>query len=403
MQLLPPPRGICQFVKASLIGASALILCSCSTVDIKSFKTEEPTTVYFAGVSFTGNFSDRNANYPNSYALSANGRLDKAFVAELQNHQFENLVLETALGESSHASDAISASLSIDLETVSTSYAKGIGYKTVADIYAQVLFFNFDTKKIISSLPINQQYITVTKNKPTSKEIRKIFESMIFGTDPRVKKSLLVLAAEKLEKAQVHSEYGVRYKVRNVEFANPARETVRTFSVTPEQFKTITAQMLTRSLVDNLQVAVVPYTKGQTIGAKMPARFANGDAFTFELPPADYAFDLKFHKFETARNTSNRALDSEAYFVFTNIRFEQPDLQKKYIDRNFRATATNTLVKGQKSDPQVVYLETIFNFFEGLTKNIEDADTEWLKTVVHPDNVSETRKQLEAIGEQMKH
>ena len=135
----------------------------------------------------------------------------------------------------------------------------------------------------------------------------------------------------------------------------------------------------------------------------MPARFANGDAFMFELPEADYAFDLKFHGFNTTRDTSNRALDTEAYFVYTNVQFEQPDLHKKYIDRNFRAAATSTLVKGQKSDPQVVYLETIFNFFEGLTKNIEDPDTDWLETVVHPKNVSETKKQLNAIGEQMKH
>lgn len=377
-------------------------MCSCSTVNINSFKSAEPTTVYFAGVSFTGNFSDRNTNYPNSYALSADGRIDKAFISELQKHQFKNLILETALGESTHASNALSASLSIDLETVSTSFAKGIGYKTVADVYAQVLFFNFDTKKIISSLPINQQYITVTHDKPTPKEIRKIFESMIFGTNSRVEKSLLVLAAEKLENAEIHSEYGARYKVRNIEFGSKAKETLKTFSVSPEQFKTITAQMLTRSLVDNLDVAVVPYTKGQTIGSKMPARFANGDAFTFELPPADYAFDLKFHGFDTAQDTSNRALDTEAYFVFTNVQFEQPDLHKKYIDRNFRATATNTLVKGQKSDPQVVYLETIFNFFEGLTKNIADPDPDWIRTVVHPDNVSETRQQLKTIGQQMK-
>ena len=352
-------------------------------------------------MSFTGNFRDRFTNYPNSYSLAANGRLDKAFVAELQKHQFKKIILETSLGESTHASDAVSASLGIDLETVSGSHVDGVGYKTVADIYAQVFVFNFDTKKILTSIPINLQYITVTPKRPNREQVKQIFEAMIFGTDERVKESLLELAAKKLETLEVQQDYGTRYKVEKVEFSDQANKTIRSFSINADQFKTITAQMLTRSLADNLNVAVVPYTKGEAIGSKMPARFANGDAFTFELPPADYAFDLKFHNFNTKRNTSNPALDTEAYIVFTNVKFEQPDLQKEFLNRNFRAAATNTLVKGQKSDPQVVYLETIFNFFEGLAKNIEDPETSWLKTVVHPDNVSTTKEQLEAIHDQM--
>lgn len=392
-----PPQCI---LKGLALASSAFILCSCSTVNVP-IPSSEPTTVYFAGVSFTGNFRDRFTNYPNSYSLAANGRLDKAFVAELQKHQFKKIILETSLGESTHASDAVSASLGIDLETVSGSHVDGVGYKTVADIYAQVFVFNFDTKKILTSIPINLQYITVTPKRPNREQVKQIFEAMIFGTDERVKESLLELAAKKLETLEVQQDYGTRYKVEKVEFSDQANKTIRSFSINADQFKTITAQMLTRSLADNLNVAVVPYTKGEAIGSKMPARFANGDAFTFELPPADYAFDLKFHNFNTKRNTSNPALDTEAYIVFTNVKFEQPDLQKEFLNRNFRAAATNTLVKGQKSDPQVVYLETIFNFFEGLAKNIEDPETSWLKTVVHPDNVSTTKEQLEAIHDQM--
>ena len=77
--------------------------------------------------------------------------------------------------------------------------------------------------------------------------------------------------------------------------------------------------------------------------------------------------------------------------------FEQPDLGKTYLDRNFAGVTTTTLIKGQKNNSGVAYLETLLNFFEGFTENIAKPDVEWIKNVVHPDNVKATELQLEEI------
>lgn len=383
--------------RLAMVTVLSSILCACTTTDV--FKTEpvEPINLYLAGVSFTGNFNQRQVNYPNSYALSKNGALDKAFVDELKKHDFSYIELTTDLGESNKSSDAVAMSLGINLETVSTSHIATMGYKTVADIYSEILIFDFDSKKIITSLPVNMQYITVTPKRPTTAEITKIFSGMIFGTDESVEKSLFRLAAEKLEEAKVKQHYGARFKVDTVSINPKAKKVLNDLGVSRQQFESITAQMLTRSLVDNLHVAVVPYTKGEAIGSKMAARFANGDAFMFELPPADYAFNIKFKRFQTETDESNPALDIDGYYVFLNANFEQPDLGKRYLERNFMASSTATLVKGQKNNEGIAYLETILNFFEGLSENIADPNTRWIKDVVHPDNVKATELQLEEI------
>ena len=391
-------HSIFRSVKLSIVALFASFLCACSTTtDFLKIETVEPIKLYLAGVSFTGDFNNRLANYPHSYALSTGGALDKAFVSELAKHNFSYITLTTDLGESSKSSDAVAMSLGINLETVATTFVKGVGYKTVADIYSEILIFDFDSKKIITSLPVNMQYITITPRKPSSSELRKMFEGMIFGTDQNVEKSLFKLAAEKLESAKVKQNYGARFKVDSVSMNPRAKGVLKDLGVTRQQFESITAQMLTRSLVDNLHVAVVPYTKGEAIGSKMAARFANGDAFMFELPPADYAFKVQLKRFATETDESNPGLDVDAYYVFLHMMFEQPDLAKRYLERNFAGSSTTTLIKGQKNNVGVAYLETLLNFFEGFAENIADPDTDWIETVVHPDNVKATELQLEEI------
>ena len=387
--------------RLALIVIFSSILCACSTTSqFMQDEPVEPINLYLAGVSFTGNFNNRLANYPNSYALSKGGALDKAFVEELSKHQFSYITLTKELGKSSKSSDAVAMSLGINLETVSTTFVKNVGYKTVADIYSEILIFDFDSKKIITSLPVNMQYISITSAKPTPAQLRKMFEGMIFGTDKNVEKSLFRLAAEKLESAKVKQNYGARFKVESVSM-NPrtTNKVLSDLGVTRQQFESITAQMLTRSLVDNLRIAVVPYTKGQAIGSKMAARFANGDAFTFELPPADYAFKVNIKRFATETDDSHPAFDLDSYYVFLHMMFEQPDLAKRYLERNFAGSANATLIKGQKNNAGVAYLETLLNFFEGFAENIADPDTDWIKSVVHPDNVKATELQLEEIRE----
>lgn len=324
--------------------------------------------------------------------------MDRAFVAELQRHRYPHLELTTELGNSK-SSSALAMSLGINLETVVTGSLGVFGYKTVIDIYAEIFFFDFEEKKIINSIPINIQYITVTKEKPNNQKIRELFRGLIFGTDKDVKKSLFALAAERLENFQPRLDYGTRFKVGKVTLTGEALSQIKGTGLTEDHFETVVAQMFTRALVSEMNIAVVPFTKGLAIGSKMAARFANGDAFTFELPPADYEFNLNFDRLVSKRDTeSSGVFDTEAYGVYQTVSFCQPDLKKLYLDERFRAVTTATLQKQQQTLLSVAYLETIFDFYSAFARDLKDPSRGWIKTVVPDAQVSKTKDEMEAVS-----
>ena len=49
---------------------AVLLLSSCASQGIKTTKYQAPQNVYFAGISFTGDFKDNKLNYPYSYDIS---------------------------------------------------------------------------------------------------------------------------------------------------------------------------------------------------------------------------------------------------------------------------------------------------------------------------------------------
>lgn len=383
-----------------LSGGGLSLLSGCSSTSSSRFNYEALLQkVYLAGVSFTGNFSHNKQNYPYSYDLSRNGAMDRAFVEELSKHKYPNLEITTELGNSK-SSDAVAMSLGINLETVVTGKLGIFGYKTVIDVYAELFFFDFDEKKIINSVPINIQYITVTKTKPTHADIKELFRGLIFGSNREVKESLFARAATLLETIHPRLNYGTRYKVGSVDFSSEASSQIRAAGMKIDHFQTIAAQMFTRALAAETGVAVIPYTKGQAIGAKMAARFANGDAFTFDLPAADYAFNLSFTRLVSKRDSeTSEVYDTEAYAVYQTVSFTQPDLNKVYLNIPFRSVTSATLQKEQNTFLSVAYLETVFDFYEAFAKDLKDPSNSWLKTVVKTDNISVAESSIDKVSE----
>ena len=124
---------------------AVLLLSSCASQGIKNASYEAPQNVYFAGISFTGNFKDNKLNYPYSYDISKNMALDAIFAKKLQTLNNPHLNVLTSLGNT-ESSDALAISLAIDLETVSVSQISSSQYKLVADLYTQILVFDFPYK-----------------------------------------------------------------------------------------------------------------------------------------------------------------------------------------------------------------------------------------------------------------
>lgn len=378
---------------------AVLLLSSCASQGIKTTKYQAPQNVYFAGVSFTGDFKDNKLNYPYSYDISKNKPLDTMFVKKLKTLNNPSLNVLTSLGNTESA-DALAMSLAIDLETTSVSQISSTQYKLVADLYTQILVFDFNEKKVINSYPINLQYITLFDHKPAQREISAIFEGFYTGENPEVKTNLFDLAIEKMNNIQIKPKYGNRLKVNRVEISPEAKKILSSLGQQEDNFKTIIAQSFSRYLVDNQQVAMLPYTKGQTIGSKMAARFVNGDVYNLEIPGADYVFNIDILNFKTLTdNAQSKTTQTQGFFAYTNIEMLQPDLNKKYMDSKFRGTEHVILLKGQQPALRLSYLETLMNLFDGFSQNISEEDEEWYEKTFHPSTFEKVEKEFEQVHE----
>ena len=378
-----------------------IFLSSCAAGNVQqSPKVTAETTqnVYFAGLSFTGNFKDNKLNYPYSYEIAKKLPVDRLFVEKLKNVDNPSLNLLTSLGNTDEA-DALAMSLSIDLETVNIAKTAE-KYKVVIDLYAQILVFDFNEKKIINSYPINLQYITFFNHNPSKKEIQAIFEGFYTGENPEVKTNLFDLAVENLNNAQIKPKYGNRLAVSKVVVSDKAKKMLTEMKQSEDNFKTITAQSFSRYIVDNQNAAMLPYTKGQVIGSKMSARFVNGDVYNLEIPAPDYVFNIEIRDFKNlSDNAGSSTTELYGFFVYTKIEMMQPDLNKKYMDSKFRGFDEVVLMKGQKPNFLLSYQETLMNLFNNFSKNISDTDDEWYEKTLHPSQYDIVEEQFEQVND----
>ena len=208
----------------------------------------EPVDVYLAGVSFTGNYSDRKRNYP--YASELADQLDRKFAETLSSYPLKNVVLHKELGDIRNA-NSVAVTLGINQETIASTKVPGYGVKTVIDIYAELFFFDFSEKKIIRSVPINYQYIALSDKAYTKAQLRAVISNLYYGKTEGLKENLLEYAARELANVRLQESAGARVRIAKVEFSEEASKKLKRVNVKLGQFEVGLAQMLQKSLTDN--------------------------------------------------------------------------------------------------------------------------------------------------------
>lgn len=216
-------------------------------------------------------------------------------------------------------------------------------------------------------------------------------------------RDLFDVAVERLKTLELLSgDAGARLKVRNVTVHERTARALRSAGLKADELETLCAQLVTRSLVDTLGQPMLPYTKGQAIGAKMSGRFVNGDAYALVIPDGDYGIDLQIESLRTERlpETDERTYE-QAFFTFVTISAYQPDLGKTYFKETLRGVGTALLLQGQEPGLKASYLETLVRLFDGFARNIEKSDDEWTASAVPPERVDALENQFEQLEEML--
>ena len=159
-----------------------------------------------------------------------------------------------------------------------------------------------------------------------------------------------------------------------------------------------TAQILEFYLGSIQQVPMVPYTKGQAIGAKIPARFANGDSYQLQLPDPDYAIEVLVRPFKHIKKEKSR-VEQLAFGAFITLTLKQPDFNKIYVQSKFKNI---NIVSFPKSEEIVIdhwfgYQQSLRKLFSDLATQISNREKKVLSKMTKTENIKKQLQKFEEI------
>ena len=340
--------------------------------------------VYYAGVSFIGNYADNQRLYPYSTALSNELNEDGLPVLEQELLKRIRVIdrpdVNFLIGElgDTRTGNAITMAFAVDWENVSIEQISGL-YKIVIDLHVQILLFDYSTQKIIGSYPVALQVRDVSETEPTSEKIFSIIRSLYIGNDFGI--NIFDAFAKRLIEVPIQASVGSFLRVNNVILEDKAIIHIPENETNSQSaFQTLVAQSFGKYLSLNQNVSLLPYTKGEAIGSKMTMSFSNGDIYNLSIPSPDYGIDLIVRGFKKVKAGENHAKVSWVYGSYVRIKVEQPDTKKIYMNIPFVNAAIKEVPISQTVvDDWSAFQESLFSFFDQFSRQVSKPDKKWLK------------------------
>lgn len=349
---------------------------SCSTMTV-------PQSVHFAGISYLGSYAFIHENYPVALTLNTvtpaekTGKLDLLLSNKVFQLSPEHLRLENGLANIKSGQNIV-VTLAIDKEKISEEVIGDIT-KIIAEISAQILFFDFSTMTLVANYPLSiakNHVIRAGADAPSSH--RQLIEDLYLGAENE--KGILDLAAEKLSTIHINEKSGIRFQIKNVSTSeNVAKHLPPQLS--PQRFNQFLGQYFSAQLANKYDIAVLPYVKGYAIGNKMAGRFSNGDIFNLTLPEPDYSFSITFSNIkQQPYRDGNLLFASRAQF-----RFEESLEKTAYIDGYFHYAVAKLISKNHSViDAWSAYEDAIETLLNDLIGQLGAPQREWFK--IHGEN-----------------
>jgi hypothetical protein len=353
--------------------------------------------INFAGFAFLGDFSQRENLYPYSTKILAlkEGRrpaLEVALQKAIKGH-FNNKNLNLSLELSSQKNISKAIAFAVSNESVQFQGLNN-GFNVIYLIFAQILVFDFDEAKVIANFPVAILHSEFVRQKPDAASIQTTFKGLYLDVSRET--NIFRRWVARLNKINPKTSYGNYCKITEVQIDPRILKDSTNKIVDVRAFELQLAQFFESVLSTHQQIPMVPYTKGEAIGAKMPARFANGTSVQFQLPAADYGIKIGIRPFKTVKKDSKNY--SKIIFAsFASFKVEQPDTGKSIIDGVFRNIPIVTIDRSRNVvlDQWYERQKSLRSLFAEFSKQISVRDESWLKKSTRIKDVSTKLGQLE--------
>ena len=357
-----------------------------------------PLSVYYAGFAFAGD----NANVKTSFPLTSklleehdpSGRpmIEAALTSRMTSVINPSLSLLMGKLGNYKSGDAVSLAFAVDWENVTTEKL-GDKTKVVVDIHAEILVFDFAEMKVIGAFPLGVQIRDVQDSDVSEAHKLALVHDIYYGTGPS---NIFDRFVDRLNTLVIKPAYGNRIGVVSVDIEDKARATLAEANTTADPFVSFTALAFSKFLSTNQGVAVLPYSKGQAIGGKMSAVFANGEVYQLAIPEPDYAVHLTVRGFKKVKLDQTAAETAWAYGSYIHVRIDQPELAKTYLDTDFKFAPVKKVPTGEVVEKDwPAYQESLLSLLDQLTKQVSMQDKAWTAQWATGDQATD---QLEAVS-----
>ena len=346
----------------------------------------EKLKVYYSGFSFSNTY-ESNKEYSKYSSL---------LIKEINPKTKINIIsseLNESIGKSNFRNISLISDQLIDLDKLENgsvvmavalqheefsqeyNYSSKV-YNGFYDSYFEILFYDFDTKNLIASLPFDFEISMLSEKKFTQNEILKRIKDFYLEDRPFNRIENII------NNFDLKRKYNLRIGITNVEIDD------RAFNDMPlnskkylNATKNLLAQTFSKRFSYIHNISMVPYTEGQVIGNAMKLRFIqSNEIYSLKLPNPDFHINLKLKGFKKVLAKSSPSENLYVYGSFFDIKIHQPEIDQVYFDEALRGvTKVKIPINQSEINHWRKYFYNIEILFNDFSQNIIKQDNKWLK------------------------
>jgi len=362
----------------------------------------EKLKVYYSGFSFSNTYESNKeySKYSSLLIKEINPKTNINIISSALNESigksnFRNISLISDqlidLDKLENGSVVMAVALQHEEFSQEFNYSSQV-YNGFYDCYFEILFYDFDTKNLIASLPFDFEISMLSERKFTQDEILKRIKDFYLEDRPFNRIENII------NNFDLKRKYNLRIGITNVEIDD------RAFNDMPlkskkylNATKNLLAQTFSKRFSYIHNISMVPYTEGQVIGNAMKLRFIqSNEIYSLKLPNPDFHINLRLKGFKKVLAKSSPSENLYVYGSFFDIKIYQPEIDQVYFDEALRGVTDIKIPTNQSEiNHWRKYFYNIEILFDEFSQNIIKQDSDWLKKT----SKKKIKKELKNLNE----
>ncbi len=286
--------------------------------------------------------------------------------------------------------------LAFDHETVAVSKI-GSDYKLLVELSFEALVFDYKTKSVIASYPLVAQFIDAKRSEPTSDDVDRVLERLLFGLQASGVQAEFWRAVDAVRLP----EPGARtLRVTDVSFSETAAASLTDLGISnQEAVRGQFAHGFSKFLAANQNISILPFGTNKALGGKMAARLSNGDVFDLKIPAPDYEIRLRLDGLKKIQTVATSAGSNFVYGAFLTIDVVEPLSGRSYFNHQVKLGASRSLPATLEIDSDwPSFSEVAQQLFDEFTRALSGPDVAWARGhIIPPDQAATSMKSLKEL------